>query len=74
MKTYKIIADNGNVYTYTNRVDFYNDRVGQARLGMHNLRGAIDKIYSCAHQDTTSAHRPKALEQIITYQRCHQLR
>lgn len=69
----KLIAENGNVYTYTNRVDFYNNRVGQTLRGLHNLRRAINKIYPCAHQGTTSVRKPGSLEQLILYQKCRQL-
>lgn len=37
----KLLAENGNVYTYTNRVDSYNDRVGQAHQGISNFRKEI---------------------------------
>lgn len=37
----KLIVENGNVYTYINRVDSYNDRVGQVHRGMYNLRKAM---------------------------------
>lgn len=57
----KLIAKNGNVYTYTNRVDSYNDRVGQVHQGMTNLHKAIDKLYCYVYQGTTSIHRPKSL-------------
>lgn len=42
----KLIAKNGNVYTYTNRVDSYNDRVGQVHRGMHNLHRVIEELYT----------------------------
>lgn len=71
----KLIAENGNVYTYTNRVDSYNDRVGQEHRGMHNLHKAIDKLYPRSYQGTTSMHRPKSLyEQLIIDRTCHQLK
>lgn len=74
-KKKKIISENCYVYTYTNRVNSYNDRVGQVHRGMYNLHKAIDKLHPCSYQGTTSMHRPKLLyEQLIIDLTCHQLR
>lgn len=41
----KLLAENSNVDAYINRVNAYNDRVGQAHKGLLNLHKEADKLY-----------------------------
>ena len=69
----KLIAKNDNVDTYINRVNSYNDRVGQLHKGILNLHREIDKLYPRYYKGTTSTRRPEPLQKhFIIDNKCHQ--
>lgn len=71
----KLLAENSNVDAYINRVNAYNDRVGQVHKGLLNLHREVDKLYPRSYQGTVSMSRPKSsYEQLIIDRICHQLR
>lgn len=63
----KLLAENGNAYTYINRVNYYNDRVGQAHQGISNFRKEIRRRTKV--QGTTSMGMPRRLFERNTYNR-----